>query len=113
MTKPKFQSSSPRPVDHGRDQVVGDQFAGGHAAPDLGAQLGVVLDVPAEDVADTDVLQIEASGQELGLGAFPAALDAHDDVLAHPVTCPRALESDVVSRDCFSLAAATTALRLP
>src|SRR5215208_5120047 len=101
------------PVDHGLDQVVGDQFAGGHAAPDLGAQLGVVLDVPAEDVADADVFQGKGFGQELGLGAFPAALDAHDDVLAHPVTCPRALELDVVSRDSFSLAAATTALRLP
>src|SRR4029450_3026949 len=51
--------------------------------------------------------------QELGPGAFPAALDAHDDVLAHPVTCPPALESDVVARDPFSLAAATTVLRLP
>ena len=36
----------------------------------------MVLDVPAEDVADADVFQIEAFGQELGLGAFPAALDA-------------------------------------
>jgi hypothetical protein len=44
----------------------------------------VVLDIPAEGVADTDVFQIEAFGQELGVGAFPAALDAHDDVLAHP-----------------------------
>src|SRR4030095_12536151 len=87
---------------HGLDEVVGDQLAGGHAASDLGAQLGVVLDVPAEDVADADVFQIEAFGQELGLGAFPAALDAHDDVLAHPVTCPRALELDVVFRDSFS-----------
>ena len=87
MTKPKFKSSSPKPVDHGRDQVVGDQFAGGHAAPDLDAQLGVVLDVPAEDITDADVLQLKALGQELGVGAFPAALDAHDDVLAHPVTC--------------------------
>jgi hypothetical protein len=59
------------------------------------------------------VFQIEAFGQELGLGALPAALDAHDDVLVHPLTCPRALESDVVSRDSFSLAAATTVLRLP
>src|SRR4029453_12799025 len=76
------------PVDHGLDQVVGDQLTGGHAASDLGAELGVVLDVPAEDVADADVLQIEAFGQELGLGAFPAALDAHDDVLAHPSHLP-------------------------
>jgi len=72
------------PVDHGRDQVVSDELAGGHAAPDLDAQLGVVLDVPAEDVTDADVLQLKALGQELGVGAFPAALDAHDDVLAHP-----------------------------
>jgi len=46
----------------------------------------VVLDVPAEDVADADVLELQAFGQQLGLGALPAALDAHDDVLAHPVT---------------------------
>jgi hypothetical protein len=72
------------PVDHRGDQLVGDQLAGGHAAPDLGAQFGVVLDVPAEDVADADVLEIEAFGQQLGLGALAAALDAHDDVLVHP-----------------------------
>ena len=30
-----------------------------------------------------------------------------------PLTCPRALELDVVSRDSFSLAAAATVLRLP
>jgi hypothetical protein len=47
------------PVDHGCDQVVGDQLAGGHAATNLGAQLGVVLDVPAEDVADADVFQVD------------------------------------------------------
>jgi hypothetical protein len=75
------------PMDHRGDQVVRDQLAGGHAAPDLGAQLGAVLDVPAEDVTDTDVLQIEGLGQQLGLGPLPAALDTHDDVLAHPVTC--------------------------
>jgi hypothetical protein len=34
-----------------------------------------VLDVPAEDVTDTDVLQVQAFGQELGLGPLPAALD--------------------------------------
>jgi hypothetical protein len=59
------------PVDHGLDQVVGDQLAGGHAAPDLGAQLGVVLDAPAEDVADADVFQIEAFGQQLGCVLLP------------------------------------------
>src|SRR5678815_4147489 len=66
-----------------RDSVR-DQLAVGHAAADLGAQLGVVLDVPAEDVADADVFQVVGFGEELGLGAFPAALDAHDDVLVHP-----------------------------
>jgi len=72
------------PVDHGRDQLVRDQLASGHAAAHLGAQRGVVLDVPAEDVADTDVFQLEGLGEQLGLGALPAALDAHDDVLVHP-----------------------------
>jgi hypothetical protein len=74
------------PVHHGRDQVVRHQLARGHAAPDLRAELGVVLDVPAEDVADADVLEIQGVGEQLGLGALPAALDAHDDVLAHPPT---------------------------
>jgi hypothetical protein len=64
------------PVDHGLDQVAGVQFAGGHAAADLGAQRGVVLEVPAEDVADTGVFQLEGVGQQPGLGVFAAALDA-------------------------------------
>ena len=59
------------PPDHLLDQVVADQLPGGDDPPDLGAQLGVVLDVPAEDVADVDVLQVEGVGQQLGLGALP------------------------------------------
>ena len=74
------------PPDHLLDQVVADQLPGGDDPPDLGAQLGVVLDVPAEDVADVDVLQVEGVGQQLGLGAFAAALRPHDDVLAHALT---------------------------
>ena len=68
---------------HRLDQVVADQVAAGHDALDLGAELRVVLDVPAEDVADADVLEVEVLGQQLGLGALAAALDAHDDELAH------------------------------
>jgi hypothetical protein len=72
------------PVDHRGDQVVGDEFAGGHAAADLSAQLGVVLDVPAEDVADTDVFESKGFGQERGMGTLAAALDAHDMYLRIP-----------------------------
>jgi hypothetical protein len=100
-------------MDHGRNQVVGDQLAGGHAAPDLGAQLGVVLDVPAEDVADADVFELKGFGQELGVGAFPAALDAHDDVLAHPVTCLGAPELSVVSGELCQPRHSAPALRPP
>src|SRR5215510_2717871 len=46
----------------------------------------MVLDVPPEDVADADVLQVEGLGQQFGLRALPTALDAHDDVLAHLAT---------------------------
>jgi len=101
------------PVDHGRDQVVSDELAGGHAAPDLDAQLGVVLDVPAEDVTDVDVLEVKALGQELGVGAFSAALDAHDDVLAHPLTCPHASELGVLAGDWFNHAIGATAWTPP
>jgi exopolyphosphatase/guanosine-5'-triphosphate,3'-diphosphate pyrophosphatase len=73
----------------------------------------VVLDVPAEDVADADVFQVMGFGQELGLGAFPLPRTPMMMYLRIPVSCPRALELDVVSRVSFSLAAATTALRLP
>ena len=48
-----------------------------------GRQLGVALDVPAEDVADADVHQVEVLREHLGLRALAAALHAHDDVLVH------------------------------
>src|SRR5690242_17760022 len=41
--------------DHRLHQVVPDQFPGRHGAPDLGAQLGVVLHVPPEDIPHADV----------------------------------------------------------
>src|SRR5215472_5982526 len=73
-----------QPIPHDAlDQVVVDQLALGHGAPDLGAGLGVVLHVPAEDVADADVHQIQVSGEHRALCALAAALHAHDDVLAH------------------------------
>jgi hypothetical protein len=59
------------PPDHLLDQVVRDQLTGGDDPSDLGAELGMVLDVPAEDVADADVLEVERPGQELGLRPFP------------------------------------------
>jgi hypothetical protein len=64
-------------------QVVAHHLALGNDAVDLGRQLGVVGDVPAEDVADGDVDEIVLVADQLGLGAFAASLDAHDDVLVH------------------------------
>src|SRR6516164_5642625 len=74
--------SEPVP-DHRLHQVVSDQFPGRHGAPDLGAHLGVVLHVPAEDVPHTDVHEVQVSGQQLALRALAAALYAHDHVFAH------------------------------
>ena len=110
MTKPKFQSSSPRPVDHGRDQVVGDQFAGGHAAPDLGAQVSVVLDVPVEDVTDVDVLKVKGSARSLAWVPFPLPWTPMMMYLRIPVTCLRAPERGVVAGDWFNHATGTTGL---
>src|ERR1700722_5916932 len=70
-------------LDHRLDQVVADQFPGRHGAPDQGADLGVVLHVPAEDVSDADVHDVQVSGQQLALRALAAALHAHDHVFAH------------------------------
>lgn len=39
--------------------------------------------------------------------------DPHDDVLAHPGICPSCIGVGCRVRDAFSLAAVTTALRLP
>src|SRR5580658_835104 len=73
-------------ADHRLDQVVPDQLPRGHDPPDLGAHLGVVLHVPAEDVAHGDVHEVEVGGQQLALRAFSAALHAHDHVLAHGIS---------------------------
>jgi hypothetical protein len=59
------------PVDHLLNQVVGDQLAGDDDAADLGAHLGVVLDVPAEAsfAVETQPVARAASGlSPLGAG---------------------------------------------
>lgn len=61
----------------------------GHELPrvddplDSRGKLRVRLDIPAEDVADTDVNQIETVGEQLRLSAFAAALSTHDDIFVH------------------------------
>src|SRR5205814_4565590 len=84
-----------QPVADGRlDEVVADQLAGRHDPADLGTQLGVPLHVPAEDVTDADVHQVQVLGEEGGLGTLAAALDPHDHVLTHGGTMtstPRAV----------------------
>src|SRR5580693_9085349 len=71
------------------DEVVTDQQSPRHRAPDLRAELGVVLHVPPEDIPDRDVLQVEAPGEHLGVRPLAAALDAHDDVFPHTATFAR------------------------
>src|SRR5690606_17227828 len=69
--------------------VVVHQFASVHDPPDLGAELGVVLDVPAQDVTDTDLHQVEIAGEHGALGALATPLDPHDHVFPHLLTMPR------------------------
>ena len=72
------------PALHDRlHQFVVDQLTDGHDPPHLGAEFGVVLDVPSEDLADGDVDQIEVARQQLGLRALPASLHSHDHVFVH------------------------------
>ena len=71
-----------------------------------------MLDVPAEDVADADVFQFKGFGQALAWVPLPLPWTPMMMYLRIPSPA-LLLESDVVSRDSSSLAAATTALRLP
>lgn len=65
------------------DHFVADQPARSDQLLDVRTKLGVVLDVPAEDITDADMDQIEIFAQHSGLGSFAAALNAHDDVFVH------------------------------
>src|SRR5260370_37188808 len=71
------------------DEVVADQHSRRHRAPDLRAELGVVLHVPPEDIPDSDVLEVEALGEHFRVSPLAAALDAHDDVFPHAATFAR------------------------
>ena len=70
-------------LDDVSGHLVGNEPALVEVALHLGAELGPVPDVPAEDVAHADVNEVVAATQELGLRALPAPLGAHDDVLVH------------------------------
>ena len=54
-------------LDHVFNHVIGHQFPLGDDAFDAGTELGVALDVPAKNVADTDVHQIERLLEQSGL----------------------------------------------
>src|SRR5580692_3408719 len=71
------------------DEVVADQQSRRHRAPDLRAELGVMLHVPPEDIPDSDVLEVEALGEHFRVSPLAAALDAHDDVFPHAATFAR------------------------
>src|ERR1700744_1816055 len=75
-----------RVPDHGLGHLVADQIAFGHDPADLSPELGVVLHVPAEDVPDADVHEIEVAREQLALRALAAALHPHDHVFAHGTT---------------------------
>ena len=74
-----------RAPHHGFNKVVVNEVAGRHDALHLSAKLGVMLNVPPEDIADADVLEIQIGREQFRLGSLAAALDPHDHVL------PRAL----------------------
>ena len=65
--------------DDGVGDLVGDVAAGGEDVLDLEAELGLVLDVGAEDVAGGDGGDAEAGGDAGGLGALPGTRRTHDD----------------------------------
>jgi hypothetical protein len=71
------------------DEVVADQQSRRHRAPDLRAELSVVLHVPPEDISDSDVLEVEGLGEHFRVSPLAAALDAHDDVFPHAATFAR------------------------
>src|ERR1039457_5211396 len=57
-----------------------------HSAPYLGTHLRMTLHVPAEDVADVDVRQVQIFREHGRLRALAAARDAHEDVFPHADT---------------------------
>jgi hypothetical protein len=69
--------------------LIADQQSRRHRAPDLRAELGVVLHVPPEDIPDSDVLEVEALGEHFRVSSLATALDAHDDVFPHAATLAR------------------------
>ena len=72
--------------DHCIDKLIGHQMPLGNGSLHLRTKLGVMLDVPSEDVTHTHVLKLEILRQQLGLGALTAALYTHNDELAHWVS---------------------------
>jgi hypothetical protein len=65
------------------NDVIGDEFARGGAAANLGGQLGMTLYMPPENIADADMDEVEILAEHLRLRSLAAALNAHDDVFVH------------------------------
>src|SRR5262249_49150318 len=63
------------------DDLVWHQLPLAHDSHDSRSEFRVYLKIPPENVAHGDVDEIAGVLEQLGLRAFPAALDAHDDVL--------------------------------
>jgi hypothetical protein len=69
--------------DHFLDNTVRHQLSRRDEPLDARAELGMALDMPAEDIAHADVREVQLLLEQLGLSPLPAALDPHDDVLVH------------------------------
>jgi hypothetical protein len=74
-------------TDHLFHNVIGHQLAGVHDALDARGQLGMALDVPAENVADRDVNEVIGLAEQRSLGAFARSVRAHDDIFVHNFVC--------------------------
>jgi hypothetical protein len=73
-------------ADHALDLFVRHEFTRRHGAAYLSAQLGVMLHMPAEDVTDADVYEIEVPGQQRALSPLATTLRPNDHVLLHGST---------------------------
>src|SRR5580704_13014789 len=85
-------------LHHGLRHVVPDELPAVDNPLHLRAHLGVVQHIPPEDVAHADMHQVQVSREHLALGALPAALHAHDHVLAHDITLAHRRPMAITSR---------------
>ena len=71
------------PLHNFLDQIVADQLPGADASLHARGKFGVLLNVPAEDIANADVDEIEVIAEQFRLCALATPLHAHEDILVH------------------------------